>query len=245
LKESFQGFIEVFVSSDGTSIPVGANFLKRIEDGLVNCVGAIYLISPVSVKRTWINFELGAVWIRNTISIRSGGNEVPTLPFCHSNMTPSNLPQPIGNLNAIVANQAAQLEIAFRSLQSAVGGKGSLRTDFDELAQKVVAFEREYTLGTTVKSFLSMLGDDTKIKMLLAQCERLPVGTKQIDLGLGFIPTELVQKIAQFEENELKGRIKLTTNSAETRFGSHGVINGADVLVSIDVNLVTEFKEML
>ncbi len=26
------------VSSDGTSIPAGANFLKRIEDGLIECI---------------------------------------------------------------------------------------------------------------------------------------------------------------------------------------------------------------
>ncbi|PTP70076.1 hypothetical protein CWO23_12785, partial [Vibrio splendidus] len=70
IEEEFSGFVEVFVSSDGTSIPAGSNFLKRIEDGLVNCIGALYLISPVSVKRNWINFELGAVWIRNAISIR-------------------------------------------------------------------------------------------------------------------------------------------------------------------------------
>ena len=61
LENEFSGFVDVFVSSDGTSIPAGANFLKRIEDGLVSCIGAIYLISPNSVKRNWINFELGAV----------------------------------------------------------------------------------------------------------------------------------------------------------------------------------------
>ncbi|MFP9135476.1 hypothetical protein ACLKZ8_21145 [Shewanella algae] len=56
IENEFSGFIEVFVSSDGMSIPAGSNFLKRIEDGLVNCIGAIYLISPISVKRNWINF---------------------------------------------------------------------------------------------------------------------------------------------------------------------------------------------
>lgn len=74
IEAEFGGFVEVFVSSNGRSIPAGSNFLKRIEDSLINCIGAIYLISPKSVKRNWINFELGAVWIRNAMSIRNEGN---------------------------------------------------------------------------------------------------------------------------------------------------------------------------
>lgn len=80
LEDEFSGFVDVFVSSDGTSIPAGSNFLKRIEDGLVGCIGAIYLISPASVKRNWINFELGAVWARNIMNLRDGKPEIPTLP---------------------------------------------------------------------------------------------------------------------------------------------------------------------
>ncbi len=47
LKAEFSGFVDVFVSSDGVSIPAGANFLRRIENGLINCIGAVYLISPI------------------------------------------------------------------------------------------------------------------------------------------------------------------------------------------------------
>ena len=51
IENEFSGFVDVFVSSDGVSIPAGANFLKKIEAGLVACIGAIYLISPTSVRR--------------------------------------------------------------------------------------------------------------------------------------------------------------------------------------------------
>lgn len=243
IEAEFSGFVEVFVSSDGTSIPAGSNFLKRIEDGLVNCIGALYLISPVSVKRNWINFELGAVWIRNSISIRSEGAEIPTLPLCHSNMSPSDLPQPIGNLNAIITNQASQLEFAFRSLQTAVGGKGTLRTDFDTLAQKVVAFERKYTLGTTVKNFFTMLSGD--MAKLIQHCESLAPGTEKTTLELGFIPTETVQKIQRYQDNELSGKIILTTKNPGMSFGNQGAVNGAEASVEVDVNLVLEFKKSL
>jgi len=243
IEEEFSGFVDVFVSSDGTSIPAGSNFLKRIEDGLVNCIGALFLISPVSVKRNWINFELGAVWIRNAISIRSEGDEIPALPLCHSNMTPSDLPQPIGNLNAIVANKASQLEFAFRSIQVAVGGKGSLRTNFDQLAQKVAAFEREYTLGSTVVGFLKSLSGD--MNKLIQHCETLPSGASTTTLELGFISTELVKRIQDLQDNELAGKIKLTTKNSGMSFGTQGAVNGADASVVIDINLVLEFKDLL
>lgn len=243
IEEEFSGFIEVFVSSDGTSIPAGSNFLKRIEDGLVNCIGAIYLISPISVKRNWINFELGAVWIRNAINIRNEKDEVPTLPFCHSDMAPSNLPQPIGNLNAISANQAAQLEFAFRSLQTAVGGKGKLRTDFDELAEKIISFEREYTLGSHLKSFLTLLGGD--VKKLVAHCEQLPPSTYRTTLELGFIDNDIIKSIKEFESGSLNGRIKLNVRSSAVGFGANGAINGGQSSVDIDVNLIKEFKGSL
>lgn len=41
IEEEFSGFVEVFVSSDGNSIPAGSHFLNRIEDSLVNCIGAL------------------------------------------------------------------------------------------------------------------------------------------------------------------------------------------------------------
>lgn len=158
IEDEFSGFVRVFVSSDGETIKAGQNFLKVIEDGLVECIAAIYLISPVSVQRSWISFELGAVWVRNALSQRNDGPEIPALPFCHSGMVFKELPQPICNLNAIEANLASKLEFAFRSLQASVGGKGRLRTDFDVLAAQIVEFERKYTLFDKVEEVLALIG---------------------------------------------------------------------------------------
>ena len=242
IEDEFSGFVDVFVSSDGTSIPAGSNFLKRIEDGLVNCIGALYLISPISVKRNWINFELGAIWIRNAMNIRTGQKEIPNLPLCHSDMIPSSLPQPIGNLNAIVANQASQLEFAFRSIQTAVGGRGVLKTNFDTLAQNILDFEREYTLGSAVVTFLKSLG--CNMKTLIQHCEALPPGVLTT-LELGFIPTELIQKIQDYQNNQLSGVINLTTKNPGTSFYEYGAVNGAEASVVIDVSLVLAFKNLL
>jgi TIR domain len=242
LEDEFSGFVEVFVSSDGTSIPAGSNFLNRIEDGLINCIGAMYLISPISVKRNWINFELGAVWVRNIVSQRAGAVSIPTLPACHSGMTPSTLPAPLNNLNAITANQASQLDFAFRSLQAAVGGKGKLKTDFDSLARSIISFEQEYTLGANIAKMFSLLGANKR--QLIQHCEQQTPGIKTT-LDCGFVETSVVQTLKDFESNGLNGHIQVSVDMPGTTFGSQGAVNGAQVKLQIPVSLVLRFKEQL
>jgi hypothetical protein len=242
LEDEFSGFVDVFVSSDGTSIPAGSNFLKRIEEGLVSCIAAIYLISPISVKRNWISFELGAVWVRNIISLGAGSHEIPTLPVCHSGMTPSGLPAPLNNLAGISANQASQLEFGFRSIQAAVGGKGNLKTDFDLLTAKIIAFEQGYTLGANIAKMFLRLGGDKHL--LVKHCEEQAPGvTTTVDCG--FVETNIVQALKAFEANELKGLIQVSVEMPGMAIGAHGALNGAKVKIQLPVSLVVRFKEQI
>jgi len=242
IEEEFGGFVDVFVSSDGTSIPAGANFLKRIEDGLICCIGAIYLISPNSVKRNWINFELGAVWVRNAINIREGKAEIPTLPFCHSGITPSGLPAPLNNLNGISAAEASQLEFAFRSIQSAVGGRGKLRTDFDNLAAQILTLEQQYTLGDNLSKLLEILGGNAQT--LIEHCKKQQPGAS-ILLNCGFIDTNVIQQLKALEARELKGHITISTTNPGVNFGANGATNGAEVNITIPTDMILKFESCL
>jgi len=242
IEEEFGGFVDVFVSSDGVSIPAGANFLKRIENGLICCIGAIYLISPNSVKRNWINFELGAVWVRNAINIREGKSEIPTLPFCHSGMTPSGLPAPLNNLNGISTTEASQLEFAFRSIQSAVGGRGKLRTDFDNLAAQILVLEQQYTLGDNLKKLVNILGGNAQI--LIEHCKKQPAGSN-VTLNCGFIETNAIQQLKDLETRELKDHIIVSTNNPGVNFGVNGATNGAEVTITMQTDLPLKFESSL
>jgi hypothetical protein len=242
LEDEFSGFVDVFVSSDGVSIPAGSNFLKRIEDGLVKCVGAIYLISPVSIRRNWISFELGAVWVRNVINLREGDAGIPTLPVCLSGMSPSGLPAPLNNLNGISANRVSELQFAFRSIQSAVGGRGVLKTDFDTLAAKIIDFEQSYILGASVSKMLAILGGDTSI--LIQQCEQHPPGAR-VNIDCGFVENSTIQTIKALEANELKGYIKSTIEMPGVSFGTDSAVNGARLKIDISVALLLRFKEQI
>jgi len=246
IEDEFSGFVDVFVSSDGRTIPAGSNFLKKIEDGLVNCIGAIYLISPVSVKRNWINFELGAVWIRNSISIKSGGKEIPTIPFCHSGITPSTMPTPLNNLNSVNANKASELENAFRSIQNAVGGKGSLKTNFDRLATQVIDFESAYTFGDKLVELLRMIKPDNAgiVNLLKLSRERGTDGT--VSLNFKFQSNEFISKLKDLEKGGLKEHIDINLKKAGTAWFDSGVaITGADVMVHIKGNTLIMFEDLL
>ena len=235
----------MFVSSDGKTIPAGSNFLKRIEDGLTKCIGAIYLISPISVKRNWINFELGAVWIRNSISENNSGKEIPTIPFCHSGITPSKLPMPLTNLSSIQANNSSNLELAFKSIQTAVGGKGHLKTDFDTLAQEIIKFENRYTLGDNlVKLFLLLGRNNSQINQYIAQCKNLPTGTI-LKISLGVLDQNLIKTLSSLQKDQLNGYLTVKQTSSEMNFSSQGTITGGNVEISVSRDLILNFEKLL
>ena len=243
IEDKFNGFIKVFVSSDGKTIPAGANFLKRIEDRLINCIGAIYLISPISVKRNWINFELGAVWIRNSVSVKNGEPEIPTIPICHSGVSPGTLPMPLINLSALEADNSSQLELVFKSIQSAVGGKGVLKTNFDTLAQNIIAFKNQYTLGDNLVNLFTLISvNNAQIKQVITQCKTMAKGTI-LKITLGMRDISLIKELKFLEKTELKGHLTVNQASSGMGFLIGGTLTGEDVEISIPRDLSVDFEQ--
>ncbi|MDE4910366.1 toll/interleukin-1 receptor domain-containing protein [Methylobacterium sp. 092160098-2] len=236
IENEFSGFVKVFVSSDGLSIPAGTNFLQKIEEGLIDCIGAAYLISPISVKRPWINFELGAVWIRNAIAQRSGAAEIPVLPICHSNMGFRNLPQPIGNLNAIIASQPSQLRFAFTSLQRAVGGRGSLRTNFDQLALDISRFELKYTVSDKLRKLIQMIGLNEK--KLIDLCRE---NSHHSIISIGSITIEDIHEVEfrKLAEELTQSVVRISLGGTISRFSDFGGFKGSNY------NIVISTKNLL
>lgn len=238
IESEFSGFIDVFVSSDGVSIPAGSNFLKRIEDGLINCIGAIFLLSPYSVNRNWINFELGAVWVRNAISQNNGGVNIPALPFCHSGIVPATLPQPICNLNGITASNSSELEFAFKSLQTAVGGKGKLRTDFDELASNIIIFVNKYTIQDSLKAIFDLVlitkefADDMLSKV---------ANNKFVDLTLEGVENNKADIIVDTVRNKLRDIISCELKNPRLVFSENRNFSAVDILLRIDSSTIKEY----
>ena len=99
LTRDFKGQVELFVSSDATSIPVGSQWFEKILSGIERAQLQLVICSSQSVQRPWINYESGAGRIRG----------IEVVPLCHSGITPAQLPVPLGLSEGVVLTDARGL----------------------------------------------------------------------------------------------------------------------------------------
>ncbi len=146
LDEDFLEQFTFFVSSDPGSIPAGERWLDRITTALKSAQVLLVLCSKQSVGRPWINFECGAGWVRG----------VPVVPICHTGMTPSALPSPLNQLQAVKANDDAHLKRLYHLLSDTLKTRMP-PADYASLAGKVQGFEREYGFLGVVRNAVNAL----------------------------------------------------------------------------------------
>jgi hypothetical protein len=132
VESTFLNMIDVFVSSDPTSVRMGRKWLEDITQGLKTCAVEIILASPESVKRPWINFEAGCGWIR----------DIPVIPLCHSSMVPSKLPSPLSALQGATATVEDELKLVFPVLAESIGCRLP-PVDFSKFIATVKEFEQD------------------------------------------------------------------------------------------------------
>lgn len=98
--------LDVFVSSDRTTIEAGSKWLQEIERALKAADLVMVMASRESVARPWVNFEAGAVWLKG----------VPLIPICHSGMTPAGLPTPLNLLQGTSIDNAEGLQKVYDAI---------------------------------------------------------------------------------------------------------------------------------
>lgn len=59
LNDKLGGTVDIFLSSDGQSIPLGRNWVHRIEKALSGAKLMVIFLSPASIKSNWVYFEAG------------------------------------------------------------------------------------------------------------------------------------------------------------------------------------------
>jgi hypothetical protein len=120
----FLGMCEVFVSSNLDSIAAGKEWHQVIKSNLLAADIVVGLLSPIAVTRGWVYTEFGAGWIR----------EVPTIPLCHSGLTPDQLPAPLNSFQGLALTDAVHLEHLYALVSRSVGCKPP-QIDFKTRAQ--------------------------------------------------------------------------------------------------------------
>jgi hypothetical protein len=99
IDRDFLGAVDIFVSSDRSTIAAGRKWLDEVDKALKRADLQIVLCSPDSVGRPWVNFEAGAVWLRG----------IPVIPVCHSGLQPEGLPVPLSMLEGVALIDAGGL----------------------------------------------------------------------------------------------------------------------------------------
>ena len=115
IEKVFANGINVFCTSSPGVIPAGTDWLSGIEKTLEVAQAIIAIVTPVSIERPWLWFEIGATWSKG----RSG--ECKIYPLCAPEIKLSNLPSPLDRLQALSMGKAVDLKVLFEALISQFG----------------------------------------------------------------------------------------------------------------------------
>lgn len=115
IEKVFANGVNVFCTSSPGTIPVGVDWLSDIEQKLAVTQAVIAIVTPVSIERPWLWFEIGATWSKG----RSGDCRI--YPLCAPEIELSQLPSPLDRLQALSMGKAADLKLMFEALISQFG----------------------------------------------------------------------------------------------------------------------------
>jgi len=115
IEKVFANGVSVFCTSSPGSIPIGNDWLSDIEGKLNSAQAVIAIVTPVSIERPWLWFELGATWS----SGRSGDCHI--YPLCVAEIDLSSLPPPLNRLQALSLGRASDLKMLFEALIAQFG----------------------------------------------------------------------------------------------------------------------------
>jgi hypothetical protein len=106
----FANGVYVFASSVPGVVKPGADWLNEIKENLEEAKAVVVLITPVSINRPWIWFEVGASWFR----MLEGSGRI--YPLCAPEVDFSDLPEPLNRLHALSLGKAEHVKLFFQTL---------------------------------------------------------------------------------------------------------------------------------
>lgn len=110
LRKVFADGVQVFCTSSPGAIGPSSDWLTKIEERLDVAQAVIAIITPTSVERPWLWFEVGASWLR----ARRG--ELAIYPLCAPEIDIAELPSPLDRLQALSMSKAIDLKSLFEAL---------------------------------------------------------------------------------------------------------------------------------
>ncbi|HEX8741920.1 MAG TPA: toll/interleukin-1 receptor domain-containing protein [Thermoleophilaceae bacterium] len=111
----FANGVEVFASTVPGSVPAGTDWLGNINSQLRRATAVLVVVTPVSLNRPWIWFEVGASWAK----AEDGAGRI--LPVCVPEIDKGSLPEPLRRLQAMSLGTAAETRLVFQTLVDLFG----------------------------------------------------------------------------------------------------------------------------
>ena len=115
IEKVFANGVSVFCTSSPGAISVGTDWLADIESKLAVAQAVIAIVTPVSIERPWLWFEVGATWANG----RSGACRI--YPLCAPEVSLADLPSPLDRLQALSLGKSADLKLLFEALVKQFG----------------------------------------------------------------------------------------------------------------------------
>jgi hypothetical protein len=115
LNRIFAKGVDVFATSVPGVVQPGTEWLDSINENLEKASAVIVLLTPVSLNRPFIWFEVGASWSR------ARQNEGVILPVCVPEVDKGSLPEPLSRLQALSLDKAVETKLLFQTLADLFG----------------------------------------------------------------------------------------------------------------------------
>ncbi len=143
MQEDFLGLVEFFTSSDVGSIDGGDNWLSAVQRAMDEAAAVVVLCSKASVQRPWVQFEIGAAWMKR----------VPIIPICHSGMQVGELPIPLSLYQGGELGTERGLEVLYQGVSRALNTRHAPRLNDLPARLKQIEVVEENFRGPKVQQF--------------------------------------------------------------------------------------------
>ena len=110
VEKVFANGLVVFCTSSPGVISLGNDWLADIERTLDSAQAVIAIVTPVSIDRPWLWFEVGATWSRGR------QRNCKIYPVCTPEIDLGALPSPLDRLQALSMGKAGDLKRLFQAL---------------------------------------------------------------------------------------------------------------------------------
>jgi hypothetical protein len=115
IDQVFAKGVKVFASSIPGTITPGSDWLGSVRKSLEAASAVAVLITPVSINRPWIWFEVGASWSQME------GDQRRIYPLCVPEIDVGDLPEPLSRLQALSLGKANDIKEFFGALTDQFG----------------------------------------------------------------------------------------------------------------------------